>query len=112
MTKPLFVAAWALGERIQRAFPESSVVKTLNTITAELMVNPGKLRGGHDVFMSGNDAGAKAQTERILREWFAWRNVVDIGDITTAGGTETYVLFWLRVWGALESADFNIRIVR
>jgi 8-hydroxy-5-deazaflavin:NADPH oxidoreductase len=102
----------SLAERIQRAFPDAKVVKTLNTITAGLMVNPGKVHGDHDVFLSGNDADAKARVETILREWFGWKNVVDLGDITTARGAEAYVLLWLRLWGALKTADFNIRIIR
>jgi len=102
----------SLGERIQRAFPETKVVKTLNTISAEVMVNPGRVPGEHDIFLSGNHAEAKAQVARILQEWFGWRSVIDLGDITTARGTEAYVLFWLRVMGGFKTTDFNIRVVR
>ncbi len=61
--------------------------------------------------MSGNDAAAKAQVEEILRS-FGWKNVIDLGDITTARGTESYVLLWVRLWGTLKTADFNIKLVR
>ncbi len=50
----------SLGEQIQRAFPEARVVKTLNTMTASVMVDPASVAGGdHSVFVSGNDAAAK-----------------------------------------------------
>jgi predicted dinucleotide-binding enzyme len=76
------------------------------------MVNPGRVPGEHDVFVSGDDAEAKKQVAAILREWFGWRNAIDLGDITTARGTEAYVLLWVRLWGALKTADFNLRIVK
>lgn len=102
----------SLGERIQRAFPEAKVVKTLNTLTASLMVNPGALAGGdHNVFMSGNDKGAKDKAAEILRS-FGWKLIVDLGDITTARGTEMALPLWLRLWGALQTPMFNYKIVR
>lgn len=96
----LFRGDDSLGERIQRAFPDCQVVKTLNTINAQVMVNPGRVPGDHDVFVSGNDATAKARVAEILRNWFGWKNVIDLGDITTARGPEAYVLMWVRLWGA------------
>jgi 8-hydroxy-5-deazaflavin:NADPH oxidoreductase len=103
----------SLGERIQRAFPEAKVVKTLNTVTAQVMVDPTRVGGGaHDIFVSGNDAGAKARVAEILRGWFGWKNVIDLGDISTARGTESYLMLWVRLWGSLGSAEFNIRVVR
>jgi predicted dinucleotide-binding enzyme len=91
----------SLGEQLQRALPETKVVKSLNTVTAALMVDAGSLAGGeHDVFVSGNDAGAKERVSEILRDWFGWKHVVDLGDITTARGTESYVALWVRLYGA------------
>lgn len=103
----------SLGEQIQAAFPDTRVVKTLNTVNASLMVAPSKLSGDHVMFIAGNDAEAKQQVERmILREWFGWREVVDLGGIASARGTEMYLPLWLRMWGALGTANFNIAIVR
>jgi predicted dinucleotide-binding enzyme len=103
----------SLGERIQAAFPDTRVVKTLNTVTAEIMVNPGKIGGGdHTLFVSGNDAGAKATVGEFLKTQFGWKNLVDLGDITTARGTECYLPLWIRLWGSLKTAEFNIKIVR
>lgn len=103
----------SLGERIQAAFPETKVIKTLNTVTAELMVNPRKVAdGNHHMFISGNDAGAKGTVVEFLQSQFGWKNVVDLGDISTARGTETYLALWIRLWGALKTPEFNIQIVR
>ena len=88
------------------------MVKALNTMTAALMVNPKQLAGGeHTVFLSGNDASAKAQTAELLRS-FGWRDIVDLGDITTARGSEMLVSPWLRLMGALQTPMFNFKIVR
>jgi len=102
----------SLGERIQKAFPRARVVKTLNTITAAVMVDPGRVPGEHDLFVGGNDARAKARVTEILKDWFGWKHVVDLGDITAARGMEAYVLFWVRLMGVQGTPMFNIRVVR
>lgn len=103
----------SLGEQIQRAFPNVRVVKALNTVTAFIMVDPGQLAGGdHTIFVSGNDAGAKAQVTEMLQDWFGWKEVIDLGDITTARGTEMYLPLWLRLWGALGTGIFNIKLAK
>lgn len=102
----------SLGEQLQRAFPEARVVKTLNTMNASVMVNPASVAGGdHSVFVSGNDADAKAQVSGLLAE-LGHRDIIDLGDITTARGTEMLLPVWLRLWGALGNADFNFKIAR
>ena len=111
MPPSLFVSNTdSLGERIQREFPETKVVKALNTINCNVMVKPSLIPGDHDTFVSGNDAGAKQQVKQILTEWFGWKHVIDLGDITTARGTEAYLLLWLRMWGALGVPNFNIHV--
>ncbi|HEU4994566.1 MAG TPA: NAD(P)-binding domain-containing protein [Gemmatimonadaceae bacterium] len=103
----------SLGEQIQRAFPAAKVVKTLNTTTASVMVNPALVAGGdHDLFVSGNDASAKARVSELLTRWFGWRSVIDLGDITTARGTEMLLPVWVRLWGALGTPMFNFKIAR
>jgi 8-hydroxy-5-deazaflavin:NADPH oxidoreductase len=101
----------SLAERIQKAFPEARVVKALNTVNADVMVAPGRVPGESDLFICGNDAGAKAEVTRILKEWFGWRVVVDLGDISGARGTEAYLLLWLRLWGAFQTPHLNIHVV-
>lgn len=103
----------SLGEQIQRAYPAVKVVKTLNTVTADLMVNPRQLADGeHTLFLSGNDDAAKAQVTEILRDWFGWKHILDLGDISTARGTEMYLPLWLRLWGRLGTGLLNIQVVR
>ena len=102
----------SLGERIQRTFPDARVVKTLNTMNASVMVDPGSVAGGdHSVFVSGNDAAAKTVTAGLLAD-LGHRDIIDLGDITTARGTEMLLPVWLRLWGALGTADFNFKVSR
>ena len=101
----------SLGEQIQRAFPRTRVVKTLNTLNADLMVRPDLLPEGTSVFVSGDDADAKATVTTVLKE-FGHTDVIDLGDITTARGTEMLLPVWLRLMGALGTATFNFKIVR
>lgn len=102
----------SLGEQIQRAVPDARVVKTLNTMNSEVMVDPARVPGEHDVFVCGNDEDAKAQVSQLLQS-FGWpeKRIVDLGDISAARGTEMYLPLWLRLMGALGSRDFNIRVV-
>jgi len=101
----------SLGEQIQRAFPRAKVVKTLNTMNANVMVNPSKLSEKTDVFVGGNDIEAKAIVVTILRDWFGWQSVVDLGDISTSRGVEMYVLFWQSLQRVIRSPRFNIKVV-
>lgn len=102
----------SLGEQIQRAFPETKVVKSLNTMNAFIMVNPGLLPDDHHVFLSGNDTAAKATIKDLLKS-FGWKekNIIDMGDISTARGTEQLLPIWVRLWGALQNPMFNFKIV-
>ena len=101
----------SLGEQIQRTFPEAKVVKTLNTVNCEVMVNPALVPGEHDIFVCGNDADAKARVAELLKQWFGWRSVIDLGDISAARATEQMMPVWLRLYGALGTVHFNVRVV-
>jgi predicted dinucleotide-binding enzyme len=109
----LFVANTdSLGEQVQRQFPDTRVVKTLNTLNCELMVDPGRLASGdHTVFVSGNDAEAKAIATELLGD-LGHTDVIDLGDITTARGPEMYLALWLRLMQALGTSEFSLRVVR
>lgn len=103
----------SLGEQIQRAFPQVKVVKGLNTVTASLMVNAALVNGGdHTLFICGNDAEAKTQVKAWLKAWFGWRDILDLGDITSARGMEMYLPLWLRMWGGLGTGVFNVKVVK
>ncbi|MFJ5547474.1 NADPH-dependent F420 reductase [Streptomyces sp. NPDC093225] len=101
----------SLGEQIQRAFPAAKVVKTLNTMTAAVMTDPARVPGEHNVFVSGDDIGAKKTATELLLS-FGWpaASIIDLGDITTARGTEMLLPIWLRLWGALGHGEFNFHI--
>jgi len=103
----------SLGEEIQSRFPDLKVVKTLNTMWCGLMVNPQMInQGDHQVFMSGNDSEAKQKVSEVLKS-FGWpeASILDLGDITTARGTEMWLPLWLRIYGAKKSGAFNIKII-
>ncbi len=103
----------SLGERIQVAFPDSKVVKALNTVSANIMINPGMLPEKHDAIIAGNDTEAKQWvTDTLLKDWFGWKSVIDLGDITNARATEMYLPLWLRLFGSLQNPNFNIKIVK
>ena len=103
----------SLGEQIQRAFPEAKVVKSLNTMNCDVMVDPSLVPGDHVVFVSGDDAGAKATVTDLL-ESFGWPpdRIVDLGGIESARGPEQYLALWLRLYGVLGTGSFNVAIAR
>lgn len=104
----------SLGEEIQKSFPYTLVVKTLNTMWCGLMVNPGMIGGGdHINYIAGNDTGAKNKVNKLLNQ-FGWKdeNIIDLGDITGARASESVLLIWLRVMGTLQKGVFNFRLVR
>jgi predicted dinucleotide-binding enzyme len=109
----LFVANRdSLAEQIQRALPATRVVKTLNTVTASIMVYPQQVANGeHDVFVSGDDPAAKQQVIEILRS-FGWIHILDLGDLSSARAAEMYLPLWLRLWGTLDTGMFNVRIMK
>ena len=103
----------SIAEQIQRAFPEAKVVKALNTVNANVMVDPSVVPGAHDIFLSGNDEEAKGQVAELLQS-FGWPAdcILDLGDITAARAQELYVALWVRLTGVAGSATFNIKLVR
>ena len=88
------------------------VVKTLNTMNAYVMVDPAQLgRADHTVFVCGDDAEAKTKVSELLRS-FGWIDIIDVGDITTARGTEMMLPVWVRLFGVLQKPIYNFKIVR
>ena len=114
MPPSLFVSNTnSLAEEIQNEFPQVKVVKALNTMWCGIMVNPGMINGGdHNTFMAGNDSEAKKKVKEILIS-FGWqeKNILDLGDITKARGTEMYLPLWLSIYGATNNGAFNIKLV-
>jgi len=101
----------SLAEQIQAAFPEARVVKSLNTVTAALMVDPLSLAGGeHAMFVCGNDDGAKVEVTGLLQQ-LGWRHIVDLGDLTAARALEMYVPLWLRLYQVSGTPMVNVAVV-
>ncbi len=102
----------SLAEQIQRHFPGTHVVKSLNTMTASVMVDPAQVPGTHNVFVCGNDEGARRQVAGWLTEWFDWprASIVDLGDLTGARGTEMLLPIWLRLYATLGTPVINFHI--
>jgi 8-hydroxy-5-deazaflavin:NADPH oxidoreductase len=104
----------SLAEQIQRAYPETRVVKALSTMNCAVMVEPSLVPGDHNVFLSGEDGQAKAQVADWLGAWFGWPrgNIIDLGGIETARGVEMILPLWLRIMGKLQSGRFNFHVVK
>ena len=102
----------SLAEQIQRAFPDAKVVKALNTVTASVMVDPASLGDGDTtIFVAGDDAEARQATVGLLRE-LGWRDVVEFDGLQNARGLEMWLPLWVRLMGALGTAEFNLKLVR
>jgi predicted dinucleotide-binding enzyme len=102
----------SLGEQVQRSFPDSRVVKAFNAVNVTYMVEPAVLPERHTLFICGNDAGAKAHV-RELATSFGWPpdDVLDLGDISAARGTETYLLLWLRLVAVADTWRVSVKVV-
>lgn len=103
----------SLAETIQRAFPTAKVVKALNTMRADVMVNPQRLAGGdHDAFLAGDDPEAKELVAGLLAE-FGWRpeHIRDLGPLDAARGMEMWLPLWLRIFMTQGNSPFNIKVV-
>jgi len=103
----------SLAEQIQNLLPDTFVVKALNTMNCNLMLNPSLVTGDHNVFMSGNNDASKEKVNTLLQS-VGWKdnNIIDLGDISTARGTEMLLPIWIRLWGALGTDQFNFFIQR
>ena len=101
----------SLAEQIQRALPGTFVVKSLNTVNAAVMIEPGRVPGHHTVFVSGNDQHAKGRVMDFLRT-LGWTSIIDLGDITSARAAEQLLPLWVRLLGVLGTADFNIAVMK
>lgn len=103
----------SLAEELQRTLPEARVVKTLNTVNHQLMVEPSLLPGSHSMFVAGNDPEAKAEVIELL-ESFGWpaEDIIDLGDIASARAMELYLPLWIRLWQVTQAPHFNIKLVR
>ncbi len=104
----------SLGEEIQKLLPATKIVKTFNTMYCGIMVNPQLLDDGNHInFICGNDDDAKATVKSLLND-FGWQkeNILDLGDITNARGTESMLPVWIRIFGVKQTGMFNFSITK
>lgn len=101
----------SLAEQIQEAFPETRVVKALNTITSALMADPHMLSGGFTLFIAGNNDDAKRTVSELLAS-LGHDDVIDLGDLTAARAIEMHVPLWIRLYATLGTPIFGFKIVR
>jgi predicted dinucleotide-binding enzyme len=93
------------------ALPNTDVVKAFNTMNAAIQVNPESISNGdHHLFISGNNQQAKDQVIDLAKS-YGWKNIIDLGDIKTARGTEMLMPFWLTMMKKFGHPNFNYKIV-
>ena len=102
----------SLGEQLQAALPSSKIVKSLNTLPGVLAVDPGSLPSPSVVFLSGDDAAAKALVSGLIGE-LGWPegSRIDLGGITTARAAERYFSLFAALMGHFRGAPFNLALV-
>ncbi len=98
----------SLAEQIQRAFPAAKVVKSLNTMTASVMLDPVP---GTTVFVAGDDAGARELVVDLLRS-YGWEDVIEFPHLVAARGLEMWLALWIQLMATLGTPAFNIKVVR
>jgi predicted dinucleotide-binding enzyme len=91
------------GEQVQRLLPDARVVKAFNTVGNKFMFRPQFTAGRPDMFICGNDAGAKATIGGILKD-FGW-GVIDVGGIESSRYLEAMCMVW--VISALHTNNWN-----
>jgi 8-hydroxy-5-deazaflavin:NADPH oxidoreductase len=101
----------SLAEQIQRAHPEARVVKSLNTVTAGVMIDPGSLAETTTMFLAGDDPLARETVRELLTE-LGWVDIIEFPTLDAARALEMWLPMWVRLMGALGTADFNVRLVR
>ena len=100
-----------LGQAIQRQHPQVRLVKTLNSVSAHLMVDPGHLGASHSVFIASNDAEAKRAVAGLLQS-LGWQDIVDLGDLSACRAMEQLIPLWMSLESKLGGPEFNLAVVR
>lgn len=102
----------SLAEQIQREFPDALVAKSLNTVTAMVMVDPGRVgEGDTTMFLASDHAPARELVRGLLGD-LGWRDIVEFEELSAARGMEMWLPLWVRLMGRFGTAEFNLRLVR
>jgi 8-hydroxy-5-deazaflavin:NADPH oxidoreductase len=98
-----------LGQAIQQAFPRTLLVKALNSVSAQLMVDPASLGAPHHAFIAGDDLSAKAEVCTLLRS-FGWQQPIDLGDLGACRAMEQLIPLWMRLEQVFKGPHFNLKV--
>src|ERR1043166_7238699 len=96
----------SLGEEVQKTLPSAKVVKTLNIVNCEVMIEPNKTGAQPTMLVCGNDPAAKNKVNELLKT-FGWQDIGDLGDITRSRATEMLLPAWLSLMGKFGHANFG-----
>jgi 8-hydroxy-5-deazaflavin:NADPH oxidoreductase len=103
----------SLGEQVQRALPDVKVVKAFNTVNASVQVNPESVASGdHHLFIAGDHMESKYFVNEIAKEWYGWKNVIDLGDIKSSRGMEMIMPLWMNLFRVMGSPKFNFKVTQ
>lgn len=83
---------FSLMENLQNAFPQSSFVKSFNSVGSHFMVEPKFAEGTPTMFICGNSDEAKAEVKDILSK-FGWE-YEDMGSAIAARAIEPLCMLW------------------
>jgi predicted dinucleotide-binding enzyme len=100
----------SLGERVQRALPDASVVKAFNTIGNPYFVDPRFSEGSPTMLIAGDDEGAKRTVCDLLLD-FGWSDVIDIGGIEGSRELEAICIAWVKIGGVRGAWDHGFKLL-
>lgn len=111
-TMELLYPSSSLGEQLQAALPGTRVVKSLNTVAGTIAVAPESLPAPTVVFLSGDDAEAKALVSGLIGDLgWAEQSRIDLGGIRTARAAERWFSMFGVLMGHFRGAPFNLALV-
>lgn len=99
------------GEQIQRLLPKAHVVKCFNTVGNPHMVNPSFPGGKPDMFICGDDEGAKKTVTELCTE-LGWAGAIDIGGIVAARYLEPMAMVWISYYFKTGSGNHALAMLR
>jgi len=82
------------GEIVQSWLPGAHVVKAFNIVGNAHMIDPNFPGGPPDMWIAGNDSGAKGKITEFLKS-LGW-DVIDAGDITASRLLEPMCILWVK----------------
>lgn len=109
---PRLSVGWSdsAGEQVQRWLTTARVVKAFNIVGNAHMFRPEFPGGPPDMFIAGNDSGAKQAVSQILNE-FGW-DVIDLGGIESSRYLEPLAMAWITYGFRAKSWNHAFKLLR